>query len=201
MQLTNFQQGAPNPLYVFGYIENGKLINLKVFGGQETGTQWFSRINFSPNIFSRKRLFQRCLFQSMIDYPQLNRNLSRMPIKGFLYHNNKIYNAIKGKDDERSMLKCFNYILLLGAQIKCLKPVDKQFFMRMLRGIARSEARVRDSIIFKSWKKESVNITKMATKVIHKIDLCCSCAEIPVQTICSKFFVCYSCNIVFKLLS
>ena len=135
----------------------------------------------------------------MIDFPQLNRASSRLTIKGFLYHNNRILNSVMGRDEDKSMLKCFNYIMLTGANLKGLKNVDPTNFLRMIRRISRSESRIRDVLIFKKWVKDAVKLSKLSLNVVDKIGVCKHCSKLPEATICSIYFVCSSCKIVFKV--
>ena len=99
------------------------------------------------------------------------------------------------------MVSSFNYILKAGAKLNGLRSVEYNKFFRLMRGNTRPETRILNIKIFKKWKKESEMIKNMGIRIINKVEQCSSCKEVPVQTICSKYFVCLYCRIVFKIKS
>ena len=116
----------------------------------------------------------------MLDFPQINKPLSRSPIKGFLYYNNSILNSVKGRNDENSMIRIYNYIYIKNSRLKGLKKIPGPLVLSPLRGVLRSEARVVDMEVFKRWNKELTLVQNCRTQFISKV---CPCEEFAVTKI------------------
>ena len=141
--------------------------------------------------------FCHCI-QAMLDYPQLNKPGSRMPIKGFLYYNNLVLNSVKGRNEEQSMIATYRYILRKNSQFKGLPQLEKSLFLKVLRGLLRSESRLLELKIIKECGDQARLLKKWTVKTMREVMPCRVCLQLPKLSIASEYYYCCSCKILFK---
>ena len=172
--------------------------NIKPSARKITSEEWLEKKFFSKNIFARKLSFQYCLLAVMIDFSIVGTNF-RNPVLKFPYYLNQVLNLVKGKDPVFSMQRAFNYILQNFGSMKGLKPLPGKNFQRMLRCILQKEARLLENNSLKKWNHDITVVKNTQVIQIEFLRNCSKCGTLPSTTICTIFFLCKICRIVYQV--
>ena len=109
-----------------------------------------------------------------------------------------LLNSVKGRNEEQSMIATYRYILRKNSQFKGLPQLEKSLFLKVLRGLLRSESRLLELMIIKECGDQARLLKKWTVKTMREVMPCRVCLQLPKLSIASEYYYCCSCKILFK---